>query len=457
MKIINCRSPEYHVLQRLEQVLDRFNESIKRFELASSLLKESEVAHLLNIISRVEEVSFYDVEFSEKIEGSAEDLNLQNVRKFRFHLCNVKIPRITLKLPSCVLTSLSIENSILKQELLEKIFESQSNITELEFDPYYVNTTSIQHLKLKKIKLMCNRNVLHLIKNQDILQSLDLSKAHIGDNGFLEVCRLKTIKCLKLWIDRVSWELLENLNKLKSLSEISLNYDRLEVEYIRSFSRVQIPSIRKLKIKFPRLKIAAGNFVEIAMNLPNVTHLNISNQSIGVLGDLIANFKNLETLVIGCDSDSSEVVDFPLNNDRHLKLKELCVYSSYADQKDLKCSTTLLETTNSLLPNLEKIKFHNVISLSSESLCNILSSHADLTHFSIDHPETSTVIDDTLLKVLQEKGKKLEHFQSRGAEIMVHKKVIERDFRLHFSTIKVKAWKHQVILRNIKWEHSDEC
>lgn len=458
MKLINCRSPENHVLQRLEQVFNKFSESIRSFELGSSVMKGAEVAYLLNIISRVEEILFFDVEFSEEIEQSAVDLNLYKLWKFSFHLCNVKIPRIVLKLPPSVLTSFSIENSILKQDTLEKIFVNQRNIQELEFDPYYVNTTSVQHLKLKRMKLMCNRNVLDLVKNQKQLKLLDLSKAHIGDNGFLEVCNLKTLNSLKLWIDRVSWELLENLNELQNLNELSLNYDRLEVEYITSLSRVQMPNIRKLKIKFPRLKITAASFAEIAMNLPNVTHLNISSLSIGVLGDLITSFKNLETLVIGCDSDSSEVVDFPLKDVKHLKLKELCIYSYSGNQKELKCSATILELTNSLLPNLEKIKFRNVINLYAtelNGLFNILAFHPNLTHFSIDLPETSTVIDNMFLMILQDRGKKLEHFQMRGAELLVHRKVIEKQFHLQFSMIKVNPWKHQVVLRNVKWSHSD--
>lgn len=456
MKMVNFRSCEEHVMTRLKEVFEKFSDNIKSFELASSVIEERDVVQLLNIISKVEEISFYDVEFPDK-QLSTDELNLNNLRKFSFHLCNVKIPRIVLKLQESKLKSLFIENSILKQDMLEKIFESQRNIQELEFDPYYVNTTSVNHLKLKKMKLMCNRNVLELIKDQKQLEYLDLSKAHIGDNGFLEVCKLKTLRRLKLWIDRVSWELLENLEKLENLIEISLDYDRLEVEYIRSLSQVRMPKIQKMKIKFPRLKISAGNFAELSRNFSNVVHLHVSNQSIGVLGDLLANFINLEVLVIGCDSDSTEVVNFPVSNNQHLKLKELCVYNSYLEHKELKCSATILEVVNSLLPNLEKLKLFNVINVDSAVLRNILSSHTSLTHLSINHPEVETVIDSFLLKILHEKGKKLEFFLSHDAKILIHKKIIERDFRLRFSTIKVKPWKNQILLRNSKWEHSDEC
>lgn len=377
VKLVNFRSPDHHVSRRIEDVFGKISFKIKSLEIASSVLLEAEVIKLLNIISSVEEISFYDVEFIDQDESNeaVEDLNLSKLKKFKFHLCNVKIPRILLRLPPCVLESLSIENCILGKETLRLIFDSQRSIRELEFDPYYVDPSSMEHLKLSKIKLMCNRHVASLLRSQrQTLHSLDLSKAHIGDNEFLKVCKLQNLKGLKLWIDRVSWENLENLVKLRSLNELHLNYDRLEVEYMRNVSRIRLSSVQRLKIKFPRLKIPPENFKEMSLNMPNIKHLNISNQSIGVIGALIDNFRNLETLIIGCDSDSPEVVDFAVSGTRHDKLKDLCVYSSYADQKTLKCTNTILDIINTSMKNLEKLKLQNVMVFSSQQLLNIFST-----------------------------------------------------------------------------------
>ena len=457
-KVVNFRSPDYHVSQRLENIFELISVKIKRMEIASSVMCKKEVFKILNAIPNVEEISFYDVEFTDEAEDDdSEDLYLPKLKRFKFHLCNVKIPKIILKLPSCVLQSLSIESCILGKETLRLIFENQRNIQEIEFDPYYVEPSSMEHLKLNKMKLMCNRHVASLLRSQrQTLHTLDLSKAHIGDNEFLKICKLQNLKSVKLWIDRVSWENIENLVKLRNLNELYINYDRLEVEYMRNISRVRLPSVHRLKIKFPRLKISAENFMEMSLNMPSIKHLNISNQSIGVIGILIDNFKNLETLVIGCDSDSSEVVDFNVSGTRHDKLKDLCIYSSYADQKTLKCTKTILQIVNSSLKNLEKLKLQNVLIFSEKQLQDIFTNHQELSHVFIDNLKVDVSFDDDAFAILKENGKKLKYFQSRGAEILIRKKILEQEFCKQFSVIKIKPWKRQVVLRNCRWEHAED-
>lgn len=340
---------------------------------------------LLNLLPNLKEVTFYDVEFSQF--DANEILDLEKLKKFKFTLCNGKVSQIVCILPQNVLESLSVENSILDQLTLRDVFEKQPTLTTLEFDPYFVNPGSMVHLRFKTVKLMCNRNVAAILKKQDQLQSLDLSKAHISDVEFLELCNLMSLKTLKIMIDRVSWEILGNLGHLIKLKELCLNYNRLEVEYVSNIGRIKMPSVNKLKLKFPSLKISAESFHELSMNMENITHLNISNQSVGVLRALVESFKNLESLIIGCDSDSSEVVDFAVNDIRHDKLKELCIYNTNGNQKSLKCSKSILEIVNKSLRSLEKLKLQNVIALSSEGFTEIISNHSNLSHFFIDHPD----------------------------------------------------------------------
>lgn len=454
-KLVNFRNPHHHVIERLREIFFKFSLNIHRLELASSILQEDEVLSLLNILQKVEAITFYDVEFVGS--ESDKDLQLNHLRKFDFHLCNVKIPNVILKLPLNVLNSLTIENCILKKEKLHEIFENQRNIQELLFDPYYVSPASMNHLKLNKIKLMCNRNVANILRNQPDLASLDLSRAHIGGNEFLEVCNLHKIENLKLWIDRVSSEILGNLSSLTTMTDCTINYDRLEVEYMRNLTRIKIPSIRKLKIKFPRLKILPNNFIELSINMPHLKHLNISNQSVGVLGVLIESFINLETLIIGCDSDSPEVVDFPVGKAQHAKLKELCIYSSFANQKYLKCSQTILEIISKSLVKLEKLKLSNIISLNSQQVQKILADHESFTHLSVNNPKIDDIsFDKDFVQIIQDTGKSLKYFQLRGIEIPVHKKVLEKNFRGQFSYVNIKPWRNQIVLRNCKWEHADD-
>lgn len=442
------------MISRFHEVLLKFSTAIKRLDIASSVLKENEVIALLQLLPNLEEISFYDVEFSD-LDGTS-DLHLHNLRKFSFSLCNVKIPEIICKLPRNVLQSISIENSILKGTTLQNIFEKQPSVQELAFDPYYVLPAAMEHLRLRKVKLMCNRNVAAILKSQSHLDSVDLSKAHIGDVEFQEICKMKSLRTLKLWIGRVSWEIFGNLARLSNLKELHINYERLEIEYVRSISRIHMPSVEKLKVKVPRLKITAESFVELSLNMSNVRHLTISNQSVGVLGTLIESFKNLETLVFGCDSDSTEVVDFATGDFQHDKLRELCIYSSYENQKTLKCTKSILHIVNSVLKNLRKLKLQNVIALSADQFNELLRSHSQMSHFFIDHPDGETEFNEPWLDVLRETPHRLSFFESRGANISVPKKVLEKQFRSAFPVIKIKPWRKLVVLRTFRWEHGDD-
>lgn len=455
IKIVNLRQPNHHVISRFHELFLKFSADIKRLDIASSVLKENEVTALLQLLPNLQEISFYDVEFCDF--DSSTDMHLHNLRKFNFSLCNVKIPEIICKLPRNVLRSISIENSILKGTTLQNIFENQPSVQELSFDPYYVLPAAMEHLRLRKVKLMCNRNVAAILKSQSHLDSVDLSKAHIGDAEFLEICKMKSLTSLKLWIDRVSWEIFGSLAQLTNLKELQINYERLEIEYVRSISRINMPSVEKLKVKVPRLKITAESFVELSLNMANVRYLSISNQSVGVLKTLVENFKNLESLVFGCDSDSSEVVDFAPGVFQHDKLRELCIYSSFESQKALKCSKSILHIINSSLKNLQKLKLQNVIALSADQLDELLRSHSQMSHFFIDHPDGGEAeFNEPWLDVLRENPHRLSFFESRGANISVPKKVLEKQFRSAFPVIKIKPWRKLVVLRTFRWEHGDD-
>lgn len=455
IKIINIRNPKNHVIQRLQEILSKFNLNVKRLEIWSSIIREEDLLKLLNIPTKIEEILFYDVEFcNEDDEELLEDLKLHNLKRWKFHLCNVITPKILLKIPGDVLKSIIIENCIIDQETLRKIFNQQNCLEELEFDPYFVDPVTMKNLKLNNLKLMCNRRVTEIIRNQLQLQSLDLSKAHVGDSEFLEICKLFQLKSLKLWIDRISWEVLENLGNLTNLNEISLSYDRLEIEYIRNISRIKLKNVRKLKLKYPRLKITAENFAEISTNMVNIQYLHISNQSIGVVGALLQNFKNLDTLIIGLDTDSSEVVDFPVEGIRHEKLQELCVYDSHPDQKTLKCSQTILEIVNNCLVNLKRLKLHNVIAFDEQQLAEILTFHPYLTHICFVYPDETVEFGEVAVRALLNHN--LKFFKSLGAEIKIHKKVLEKKLKQKFSFVEIKAWKKQIVLRDCRWKFAEE-
>lgn len=461
VKIHNFRDPDNcHVIERLQNVLQKYHHSIKTVEFSNCKMQICHFAALLNSLMNLEQLSLYDVEIAETDDFLVQ-LNLSKLKRLKFHLCNVKLTKLVACLPENVLECLIIQTCIVDRATLSKIFARQLKIVELEFDPYYADPTPIQSLKLQRIGLNCNRHVKDILNHQKELVSLDLSRAHIGDEEFLKVLQLHRLTKLKLWVDRISmWESLSSLNQLGELEELSVNYDRLEVEYARVLATIQLPKLTRLKIKFPRLKIATDYFVAMARNMPNIKHLQISNQSIGIITILLESFKQMETLVIGCDSDSTEVVDFPTDQIAHANIKDLCVYSRFQNnQKPLKCQNSIFQLVNRLT-NLQKLKLDNVVMGLMSELATILSCHPQFSHLyfksNLDSPQLEATFDENSLHAIATKGCRLKFLKLEDVELALHKRQVEHELRNKFAIISIKPWRRQITMRNCKWEHGDD-
>lgn len=460
VKIVNLRHPSTHMIERVQNIFQKYQSDIKSIEFSSCTMRDYEFVSVLDVLPDVIELSLIDMEFSETDNPIIDSKTLRHISSIKFHLCNVKSPKAILpNISKNVIKNLIIETCIVDQKTLSTIFERQHEIQALEFDPYYVNSESLEHLKLRKLKLMCNRHVKDILKNQSRVASLDLSRAHIGDEEFHRVCELRHLEKLRLWIDRISWENLENLSRLKVITELSLNYDRLEVEYARILTNIQLLSLRKLRLKFPRLKISEECLVAMAQNMPNIQEFQLSNQSIGIVCAVLKNFQNLETFIVGCDSDSCEVVEFPIEavdveKFSHLKLRNLCIFNRFDDQKMFKCQKSLFEVIRSL-KNLKKLKLDNVNLNISEEIPHILRK---ITHFSCSintkNKVCENIFNEKFVELLQQvKGQRLQYFHLNGFEIFIHKSQLELDFREQFEMISIKPWRRQITMRNCKWEH----
>ncbi len=308
-------------------------------------------------------------------------------------------------------------------------------------------------LNLITLKLMSKRNVIPILKNQVNLLSLDLAKAHISDDEFLKICKMKKLKSLKLWVDRISLETLDNLMELKELEELSLNYDRLEVEYIIKLCTLFLPTVTTLKIEFPKLKILPENFIAIAVNCPNIRHLHIKCQSIGMLGVILQNFKNLRTLSFGCDSDSVKNVNFPVNDVVNENLSELYIYDTPFNNpaKDQFQSTlTLISLIKNSLPNLAKLEVANIFSLSASLFQEILTGNNQLTHITVADISDNFHVDQHFMRnIMREIGGQLIYLELRKVIVKIDEEMIRKILGYHrFGYVECKEWRNEIILRD---------
>lgn len=441
--------------QAMIDVLDKFGDDIKFLSVCNSELPESQLIEMLNKLKNLEKLSFYDVTYN-STEKDEVKLNLPQLKSFEIQLCNLIIPRTIFRIPDNTLEYLSINNCILDQRSVGRILSAQKKIKILEFDPYYVEPHIMAKLELTRLKLMSKRNVIPILCNQGNLQSLDLAKAHISDDEFLLICKMKKLKSLKLWVDRISYDILDNLVDLKELKELSLNYDRLEVEYVIKLCTIYLPTIKTLKIEFPKLKILSENFIAIAVNCPNINHLFIKCQSIGVIGAILQNFKNLKSLSFGCDSDSVKVVNFAVNDIVNDNLSKLHIYDTPFNNpaKDQFQSTlTLINLIKNSLPNLEKLKVTNILSLNTSFFHEILNGDNKLSYLDVDDISVNFHVDEHFMKnIMRVNGEKLNYIKLSKVVVKIDEDAIRHHLGCHrFDYVHCKEWRNEVILENFKW------
>lgn len=458
IKLMDLKSNDNHVTERLKRIFTKFGDDVTEISVANSKLPECHFIELLSLHPNVEVLSIYDVNFSTTEKDNVE-LNLPNLKSFKIQLCNFIIPRTLFRLPNDTLQHLSINNCILDQQTIGKILSNQRQLKELEFDPYYVDPTLMSDLKLTKLKLMSKRHVIPILNGQCNLVSLDLSKAHIGDSEFLAICKMKQLQSLKLWIDSIAWENLENLMNLNQLNELALSYERLEVEYVIMLSKLPLPTITSLKIEFPKLKMLTENFIAIAINCPRIKNLIIKGQSIGVIGTIVQYFKNLEMLRFECDSDSVKVVNFPIDNIFNESLRELYISDNQFNnpaKEHFQSSSAIIGLIMLAMPNLEKFKIVNSVSFDLHDLSDILECNKKLTFICIDDITVNLVFDENFLAVLTRAGKNLNYFELNKISIAIDEHSMRQIMDHQFAYISCKEWKNQVILRNCQWNSIDE-
>jgi hypothetical protein len=447
---MDVRSSASHVTERMSEIFTKFGCGIKKISFYNSKLAESQFIDILSMNRNVQSLHLYDVDFSTTEKDNVE-LNLLNLKTFKTQLCNFIIPRIIFRLPRDTLQQLSINNCILDQQTISKILRNQQTIKQLEIDPYHADPTLMTKLKLERLKLMSKRHVVQILRGQQQLVSLDLAKAHISDSEFTEICRMKQLKSLRLWIDRISWEILDNLMQLSALNELSLNYDRLEVEYVTMLSKLPLPTIATLKIEFPKLKMLAENFIGISINCPNVKTLVIKGQSVGVLGTIVQYFRNLETLDFECDSDSVKVTNFSVDGVCNECLRNLRIYDNQFNnpaREQFQSASTLISLIAQSMPNLETLEAVNTISFGLDDLSNILASNGKLSELLIEDISVNLEFDKSMVEALKLSAARLDYCEFNKIAIRIDEESARQIIGNKFAYVSVKEWRNQVILRN---------
>ena len=130
IKMMNLKSDENHVTERLRRILEKFHQGIKVISIYNSKLPESQFIELLGMHLNLKRLLLYDVSFNATEKDNVE-LYLPNLRSLNIQLCNIIISRTILRIPNDTLYYLSINNLVLDIQTLRKILSKLKQVKKL--------------------------------------------------------------------------------------------------------------------------------------------------------------------------------------------------------------------------------------------------------------------------------------------------------------------------------------
>lgn len=405
----------------------------------------------MDFMPKLEELLLYDTNIADNSEGS---LNLKCLRTLSFQMCMRDTPKLILKcIPENVLNKLVIDGCILDQQTLCWIFAQQSNLHELEFDPYFVNSIFLKSFQLHSLTLTSGKHVSSILKHQSLLTTLDISGARLDFEAAATLFRLIHLKKLKIWIDGIEPTHLEQLSSLRQLTELAVDYREYNPNgAVKALININLPQLQKFQLHCGNCAITEEFIASMVQHFPNLSHLNIGEQSIEIIACILVRLKHLKSLIFHCNHQSSEVFDFSVDRIRHENLRELKIVGQ---SMTFNCSKALLELIYKSLPNLVKLRISDSIVMNDKDIITILKCHQRLTHFSFSnyYSLSNLSLHKKFMKLLKESSPSLKHLLLQGFIVDVDDEILRKIFGQQFASIQNKRWNKLLVMKTSeKWD-----
>lgn len=407
---------------RLIDILKKNRADIRKISFTYTVIDEGLLIKLLNFLPKLEEIAL-DVSLS----GSAKDVQkrLNCLTRVRIVTCRVESAKIIFELSDNILSSLSF-NSLLhdsspSKELLDEIIQRQSEIKDLNFDPSNVDLASLQALKLKKLRLVSGKQAWKIFQQQREVQALNFLSTSTSKD-LIEICQLKLLQSLVVDVRGIDSSIVENLNDLKKLQELSIKFDSNQESLISKFS---FPKLLKLDLIYSSKHDL--EFEESSLfGSSNLKSLKLAQSNFNLFWKIL-NYKKLESLIIGTLTNSFDETLKHCESFRN-NLKVLQIENAYGISHEN--FLTIVEA----LPEIQTISIGNGVK-DFESLKSILMNCKRLAQVIISNSRFN--LDLELIKLIKNYGKNLNYFEigiikvEENEGIKIYKKHFESQFEFY--------------------------
>lgn len=434
-------------MMKLEEILRKFQDSIKKITLRFAAIDEYNLMELLALLPNLEEIV---IDASLYNSGGAQQ-RLTHLRFMRSFTCKVESAKIIFDLPQDVLTKLSFSSVVYESppspQLLQSLFEAQRNLKELNFDPAKVGDGfSMNLLDLKHLRLASNHQMVEILKSQKNLIDLNIKK-DLTEEEFVEVCGLKQLQVLDIKVGNVNATLLHKINNLKDLKKLLLITNR--GYWVTSLCNIELKKLEKLELSFTSDTNIQIFLEKLPTHFPTLKNLKLTSVEMKSIPTLLLN-KNLESLEIEELKSLSETNEIQLPETSHEKLKEFKVGHEYSEY--------LLDFITCFMPNVFKLSLRNFFIKDLSTLKHVLGKKR-LTHLSIfnrncrnDECKDFTWLMREFVNLMKDQGQSLTYFEFENVKLSSwDMQKLNSFLKSQFAFIYYENSCKTLVLKNGKW------
>ncbi|XP_070503588.1 uncharacterized protein [Chironomus tepperi] len=434
INLCNCQVLTDIFFNRIVNLLKKYGPKIKQLTIWNSIqskpteMCQSMLYEILSLTNNIEKFTFRNIYVSETGDINDKELDLHKLRTLVLDYVLLNSAKVLLKIPKNILTELTFTFEPYSEVEFQDFFNRQANIKKLEI--FENDKIDFSHLRLEHLKISSNINFPLMIQQQPNLRYLDFAITWVSDDTILEVCKLKHLEVLKTLVDLVSNRVFKGFNELSNLKELRLDsHSSYDMGYLSELSMMRGLRLEKLTFLFSERKIHSEVIIQMANNFHYLKHIELINRSIAVLDTLVQNLPTLETIlldyfaVFGAPEDTLIISDeSPKKN-----LKQLVVI--HVNVNELENGRNLLKLVN-ICPNLERLMLSKLVNFGKDDLENILQSHINLTHLSIETDEFE--FNEDTVQMIFKYGVALKHFRLSGMSKCLAYKTLKEIFRNKF-------------------------
>ncbi|CRK87438.1 CLUMA_CG001239, isoform A [Clunio marinus] len=244
--------PLSHHMNEVMSVLSELGGTITRAEVTRVRGMECQLMELLNLLPNLEELHLNYFFKDKESENFKTVLHLKKLKTFKLSSWH-EIRNIMDQLLSGVLEDVTIEISRQEHQDLSKFYENQINVKKLEISSSshlrWINHMTLDEFTFNEVfgeDLLNNEEIIDFLRTQTRLVKLDL-RCEINDPKVKFICTsLASLQSLNIKLYEITPEILENLNNLKYLNDLSFGVFEMDVNV---FTMGRFLNITKLGIR----------------------------------------------------------------------------------------------------------------------------------------------------------------------------------------------------------------